>query len=84
MEVDPPEVNTEVDPPEVNMEVDPPEVNTEVNMEVDPPEVNMEVDPPRSGCRRGGGRGPAEKYCWESGQYVLEKRLSCLMDLCWT
>ena len=53
----------------MNMEVDPPEVN----MEVDPPEVNMEVDPPRSGCRRGGGRGTAEKYCLASGWYALEK-----------
>ena len=93
----PPEVNTEVDPPEVNMEVDPLEVNMEVdtlevNMEVDPLEVNMEVDlpgsehrsgppPPRSGCRRGGGRGPAEKYCWASGRYALEKRLSCYSEL---
>ena len=65
----------EVDPPEVNMEVDP----LEVNMEVDPPEVNTEVDPPRSGCRRGGGKGPAEKYCWASGRYALEKRLPCCL-----
>ena len=56
------------------MEVGPP---PEVNTEVDPPEVNTEVDPLRSGCRRGGGRGPAEKYCWASGQYALEKRLPC-------
>ena len=68
----PPEVNTEVDPLEVNMEVDPPEVNTEV----DPPEVNMEVDPPRSGC----GRGSAEKYCWASGQYALEKKTSLFAE----
>ena len=66
----PPEVNMEVDPLEVNTKLDPPEVSTEVDPL--PPEVNMEVDPPpgsehrsgphRSGCRRGGGRGPAEKY----------------------
>ena len=49
-------------------------------MEVDTPEVNMEVDLPGSGCRRGGGRGPAEKYCWASGWYALEKRLPCQ---CW-
>ena len=44
-----------------------------------PPEVDTEEDPPRSGCRRG-GRGPAEKYCWASGRYALEKRLPCLLS----
>ena len=78
----PPEVNMEVDPPRVNMQVDPLEVNTEVDLPGSehisgpPPEVNMEVDPPgsehrsgphRSGCRRGDGRGPTEKYCWQAG-----------------
>ena len=67
-------------PPEVNTEVDPlPEVNT---WKWTPLEVNMEVDPPpRSGCRRGGGRGPAEKYCWASGQFALEKRLPCKEEI---
>ena len=89
MEVDPPEVNMEVDPPGSEHGSGP----QEVNMEVDPPEVNMEVDlprsehrsrsppPPRSGCRRGGGRGPAEKYCWASGRYALEKKLPCCVDV---
>ena len=51
------------------MEEDP----LEVVVEEDPPEVEAEEDPPRSG----GGRGPAEKYCWASGLYALEKRLPC-------
>ena len=61
-------------------------------VEEDPPEVVVKEDPPRSSGGRGhplgsgSGRGPppgkdqtrpAEKYCWESGQYALEKRLPC-------
>ena len=60
-----------------------------------PPGSGSGRGPPcRSGSRRGppprsgGGRGPppgkdqtrpAEKYCWESGRYTLEKRLSCFV-----
>ena len=32
--------------------------------------------PPRNRCRRGGEKGPAEKYCWASGRYALEKKAS--------
>ena len=54
------------------------------------PEVVVEEDPPPP--RSGSGRGspppppqgkdqtrPAEKYCWASGRYALEKRLSCYL-----
>ena len=58
-----------------------------------PLEVVVEEDPPRSGGgrgppRSGSGRGPpppkdkdqtrpAEKSCWASGWYALEKKLTC-------
>ena len=91
MEVDPPgsshgsglpKVVTEVDPPEVVMQVDRPRSGhrsgpPKLVMEVEPPGSEHRNGPPRSGCRRGGGRGPTEKYCWASGWYALEKRLPC-------
>ena len=49
-----------------------------------PPEVMVEEDPPqkwwwkRTPPPQGKDQTrPAEKYCWASGRYALEKRLSC-------
>ena len=67
MEEESPEVGMEEDPlPEVDAEEDPP---PEVDTEKDPLEVDTKEGPPP----RSGGRGPAEKYCWASGWYALEK-----------
>ena len=50
-------------PPEVVVEEDP------------PPEVVVEEEPPPPAKDQ---TRPAEKYCWASGRYALEKRLSCV------
>ena len=79
MEEDPPGSGGRRGPPRSGGGRGPPEVV----VEEDPPEVVAEEDPPpRSGSGRGPppqGKGqtrPAENYCWVSGRYALEKRLS--------
>ena len=73
VEEDPPEVVVEEDPPpmEVVVEEDPPEVV----VEEDPPEVVVEEDPPPPKDKD--QTRPAEKSCWASGWYALEKKLTC-------